>query len=476
MARVENLDRVEGPDRLRPRGHVETRVEAMPLRRGIRTRRPLGALPDIVPLLYDPKVGILGEIREHDREAGSPEYFRYVTTAGDTTAFSGHQNFSIGGGGSTSRGIALAKAIGEAIERYAAAVYDRRDYPMVPYDAAPFDCVAPQDFALFDAAQFDDPDFTYQPFNGRSDVRWMPAKSLVSGRIRHVPACFVHLPYLFPRNGDEWPLAQSISTGLACHGSFAQAALGGICEVVERDCFSITWQAMVSRERIRPESLAPSHRDAIRRFVAVGYDVHMMNISHDNRIPTIMTVLRGRRAGNAPLAVAAATDLSPLVAATKSLEELAHTERYVRQLMGELGRIEIEPGHRNVYSQVSHVNFWISPERARHADFLHASPREIDLADLPDRTTGDPAGDLDAVVTAIAGTGHDVLIADLATPDVAALGFHVVRALVPGYHPLYMGYRLRALGGRRLWTVPQALGHPGIDRSTGDNPMPHPFP
>jgi ribosomal protein S12 methylthiotransferase accessory factor len=56
------------------------------------------------------------------------------------------------------------------------------------------------------------------------------------------------------------------------------------------------------------------------------------------------------------------------------------------------------------------------------------------------------------------------------------LGLKVVRAVIPGYHPLVMGHRLRALGGKRLWTIPQKLGFKGITTEIGDNPYAHPYP
>jgi ribosomal protein S12 methylthiotransferase accessory factor len=52
----------------------------------------------------------------------------------------------------------------------------------------------------------------------------------------------------------------------------------------------------------------------------------------------------------------------------------------------------------------------------------------------------------------------------------------VVRALIPGFNPLFMGHHIRALGGERLWSVPQKLGYSGVNRATGDNPYPHPYP
>jgi ribosomal protein S12 methylthiotransferase accessory factor len=65
---------------------------------------------------------------------------------------------------------------------------------------------------------------------------------------------------------------------------------------------------------------------------------------------------------------------------------------------------------------------------------------------------------------------------DLTTPDIEELGLRVVRVVVPGAHPLYMGHINRALGVRRLYEVPQRLGYPGLVPGDADNPYPHPFP
>ncbi|MCA1458225.1 YcaO-like family protein [Bradyrhizobium sp. BRP22] len=82
----------------------------------------------------------------------------------------------------------------------------------------------------------------------------------------------------------------------------------------------------------------------------------------------------------------------------------------------------------------------------RAGSISYSSATEIDFRELPDRATGEPARDLETLVDQVAGTGHDVLAADLTTEDVAAPGFHVIRALIPGYHPMFMGYASRALG------------------------------
>ena len=55
----------------------------------------------------------------------------------------------------------------------------------------------------------------------------------------------------------------------------------------------------------------------------------------------------------------------------------------------------------------------------------------------------------------------------MTTPEVGELGLRVLRAVVPGLHPLFYGFHQRALGGDRLRS---RLG------PAADNPHPHPFP
>jgi ribosomal protein S12 methylthiotransferase accessory factor len=122
------------------------------------------------------------------------------------------------------------------------------------------------------------------------------------------------------------------------------------------------------------------------------------------------------------------------------------------------------------------VYFHCHREHAEASQFVFASADRVDVDDLPDFATGDARRDLATLAGKIAAVGRRPIVVDLTSPDVAALGVRVVRAVVPGFHPLVFGHRLRALGGTRLWTVPQALGYPGVSPGSGDNPSPHPFP
>lgn len=440
-------------------------------------RRRLDRLAGIAQHLFDPVVGVIGGLEEVPREAGGPDFFHYLARSCDTAAFQRYRAFSFAGGASTTREGAIAKSIGEAVERYCAAFYDADALPLVASAKATFPCVAPAEFALYGEAQYRSPGFPWVPFTDRTPVRWTPAVDQVSGATVHVPACRVFIPYYFVAGTGDSPIDQPISTGLACHGTWADAALGAVCEVIERDAALIAWQAMMSPPQVRIETLSDANYDLVRRFEAVGDEVALLDITLDHGVPTFLSVLRSRRAGAPALVCAPATALDPEIAVRKSLEELAHTRRYCQWVITNAPRLEPDPPeYLAVHDQRSHLNFYVDRANAHHADFLFTGSTRREFSDLANHATGDAAIDLARVVERIAGVGHRVLLAELTTPEIAALGLAVVRAVIPGFHSLHMGFSLRAQGGQRLWTTPQRLGHRGVTVAGGDNPAPHPYP
>ncbi len=438
---------------------------------------PQRRLADVVEYLVDPRIGIIGSVTEVRKEAGGPDFFHYSAQAANTLLLTGRENFRVSGGAAPTRQSAVAKAIGEAIERYCSAWYVLDELPLTSYRNAPFACVAPEEFALYSEEQYDKPGFAPARFTHDTTLRWTSATDLATGESVHLPAAHVYMPYIFSAGPNDAPIVQPISTGLACHLSQEEATIGAICEVVERDAVTITWQAMLAPPQIRVETLPEKLYELVARFERAGGTVVMFDITLDHGIPTVLSVLRGHHDGAAALVVAASASPSVSDAARKSLEELAHTHRYSQLIATHSARLAPDPpDHDSVQGQRDHLNFWVDHRNLPLADFLFASSERVDYDDLPNPGADDPASDLRLLIERITGVGERVLLADLTTPDVGELGFSVMRAVIPGFHPLQLGHRLRALGGQRLWTVPQRLGHPGITPSTGDNPAPHPYP
>jgi ribosomal protein S12 methylthiotransferase accessory factor len=426
--------------------------------------------------LIDQRVGIIRSVWEFPREVGAPNLFHYYAEACNTNAFTHHRNFATTGGVSTDRGVAMAKAIGEAIERYCSAIYDTEDFPLVSYENAPFRCVPPSVFALYGSEQYADTGFPYVPFDNTTPIRWSPAKDAETGQVWHVPAVMVYMPYLFDERHGEKPIAQSMSTGLACHCSFEEAAISAICEVIERDAITITWQAKLGMPQIRIDSLSRTNRDLVARFEVTGSSVTLLNLAMDHGIPTILSVLRSNVSTAPALVFAASSSLSPEQAVGKSLEELAHTRRLAQQIKTALPAFLSTPGFENVKTQDDHVHVYCDRANVPLAEFIFASNERMEFNDLVNLATEDAKKNLEELTRKIRAVNRSVLLMDVTTPDVCELGLSVIRAIVPGFHPLFIGHRRRAIGGSRLWEVPQRLGYVGITRELGDNPAPHPFP
>lgn len=434
-------------------------------------------LAEVIDYLVDPRAGLLASVSEVYKDAGAPEFFHYAAKAANTLGLAGRENFRETGGAALRREDAVAKAIGEAIERYSSAWYDPAELPLTSHRRADFDAVPPEEFALYRTEQLDQPDFPVRPFTRNTTLHWTPARDARTGDEVYVPAARVYMPYQCdPRTGDT-PVCQPISTGLACHESFAAAALSAVCEVIERDAITIVWQAMIAPPRIRVETLPDELYDLVARFERTAAEVTLFDVTLDHGVPAVLSALRGRHDGGPALVVAGAAAPSLATAVRKSLEELAHTRRYSQFIRTRSPRLAPEPpDHRNVTGQQDHLNYWADHANLSQAEFLFSSGERRDYDDLADPGTGDVERDLRLVCERVSAVGERVLLAELTTSDVAEIGLSVVRAVIPGFHPLQLGHTLRARGGTRLWTVPQRLGHPGIDPGTGDNPAPHPYP
>lgn len=436
-----------------------------------------GRLDLAMQMLVDEHVGVVRFVEEVKREPGGPEFFHFAAKASNTGAFCRQVNFADTGGAATERARAAAKALGEAVERYCSAIYEIEELPLFAFDSAPGDAVDPSDFALYSSVQYESDGFPWVPFRHDTPVRWVEAENLSTGRSIYVPAARVFMPYSYYVGTNDAPIDQPISTGLACHTSQARARVAAICEVIERDAVAICWQAKMSMPVVRVETLDDHSYDLVQRLERSGARVTIVNITLDHGIPTLLAILRAGSGRGPALVVAAASAPLREQAVSKALEELAHSRRYCQYVRTHLPPLRAEPPHyAEVKDQLTHLGFYVAEENTGHAAFLWQSEERVEFESIANLDSGDDETNVRALAERVAAVGEQLLLRELTTADVASAGLHVVRAVVPGCHPIHMGHGVRSLGGIRLWTVPQKLGYAGITPDGGDNPAPHPYP
>jgi ribosomal protein S12 methylthiotransferase accessory factor len=437
-----------------------------------------GLLLDNWDRLVDSEVGIVNKVTPLAIHEDEPDFVHYLSTASSTDRLGQLKNFGNCGGVAVDYRAAAAKAVGEAIERYCSAFFSYGDLVLSSYRKLPGPGTHPDNYALYRPEQFGVENVPWRPFTVDAPICWTKGTSLCTGERVFVPAAMVYVPFHYLIDRGDTPICQPISTGLAAGFSLSDAALSGLCEVIERDAFTITWQARLSHPRVLVTTLPQHCRDRVTRFTEVGLRVEILDITTDLGVPTILTIALGDRDTSPAVAVAAAAHPQSDIAVNKSLEELAHTRKFARQVMDYTPPlpVDVQRGHPEVTEQQHHLRFYCPQSAKTFAEFAWAASRERSFDAISSATAEPAASQLATVVARVKGAGLDVIICDLTTPDIAELGLAVVRVVVPGLHPLFMGYQSRALGGHRLYEVPARLGLSGIALGEPDNPYPHPFP
>ncbi len=432
-------------------------------------------LKDIVPFLVDDETGIISYVQELPRQFDSPDFIYYKAEIGNTAIFGLDENQPATGGTSLDRDKAMAKAVGEAVERYSSAIYFPEDLILSSFSDLEQEAVHPELFAIHTPAQVSHRDFPLDMFNEQSRIRWTPSTQIATGIQKLVPAACVYCPYTVDHLSGEANVVESVSTGLASHCSYEEAAINAILEIVERDSFMTHWLASVPCPVIEPETLTSLHQEMISRYASYGYDINVLLATPDTGIPTMFCVMHGRWKGCVPFIISSATHLDPVSAITKCLEELALMERLCKRVMLTSQDWTGGENYKHIIKLVDHLKFWMNPAVVPSADFLVSKTQRVSLQELPDLSIGSPKGDLTLIVERVENMGYPVYISDVTSPDVRDLGMHVLRAIIPGYVPLSVHYRCRPEGSNRLLQLLQTHQQSKSQKALQLNFIPHPF-
>jgi ribosomal protein S12 methylthiotransferase accessory factor len=435
----------------------------------------VGAIAGSLDTLVDDTVGIISRLDPVPVAPGAPAFHHFEARVCDTGAFGGPTGESTVSAASVHRQAALTETAAAALARYAAALYDRDQLPLASHAEAGFPAMKPSDFALFNEAQYTSPGFPYVPATNETPLRWAGAIDLLSGEAIHVPAAFVFHPFPYRRRGGDMPIAPPNAAGLACAEGIAEAALAGLAELVRQDALALFWQAMTMPPQLVVETLSEPVRNCIRRFEAAGDRLAIVDIATDNSMPAFLAIISSERPERPAFVLDAAADLDAETAVLKTLVRLAETRRRSQEAMSRVAAVSPANEWEDMVDPVDHLRFAADHANRACFEFTLASEVRRDIGEYEPRATGSVEADLETAVGLIGATGHRAYAANLTSDDIAMFGISVCRVLVPGYLPLHVTHRLRALGGDRLYETPRRLGYRGVTRGSSGNPAPHPF-
>ena len=324
---------------------------------------------------------------------------------------------------------AFMKALGEALERYSAAVYRTDDFTTEPE-------------APVDPTRFVRPDANADP----TVKTWFGAEHLETDRAVQLPASTVVFP---PLDGTIRP---AITTGLGLGNGGSEAIRSGLYEVIERDAAMLSWYSTYEPMELIVDDEAFGTLAA--RAESEGLSATVLLLTQDIDVPVVAACVH-RESEWPRFAAGSSADLDPKAAARGALEEAIQNWLELRRMGAERAA---EAGGAI----------------GTHADFPAETRAFVDAeTTVPAATVGPsepPSGEaeLAALLDRIAASELDAYAARLTPRDVEAIGFEGVRVVVPEAQPLFTG---EPYFGERAETVPEALGfEPRLERTY------HPFP
>jgi ribosomal protein S12 methylthiotransferase accessory factor len=404
------------------------------------------------------------------REAGLAVRWHWNDVEGDEP-FAYECCVSLGGRGrgsgahAVSAGVALAAAIGEAVERHVALEHDVTE----PVEVARVGELNGQALALDTLAGYAPSLRRTNPeqfgWTDDTELAWVPAVSLTGSPTCRVPLQLATRPRKVPPREPE--LQPHVTTGLAAHPDRDTAILNGLLEVIERDAFMLTWLARVSPPVLDPAFAEDGGvHEMLERIAAARLDATTLLLETDVPVSVVLAVLRDRCGRGPAVSVGAAARVDASSACLAALTEAVAAWRWTRRAM----RVSSAPPlNVTQLRRADRLLWWAHRDRLPLIDWLIAGPR----VSRPRPSCASPVG-LQHLVASLKAGGHDVLVADLTDAGtVQQLGHAVVRVIVPTFHPLYLDEARPALWSQRL---AQRLAAVGGSSPTRLNPTPHPFP
>jgi ribosomal protein S12 methylthiotransferase accessory factor len=453
--------------------HPAHRVQTWLDRRHAAARATVAAATPAI----DPQVGIIGEVFDLMIEPDDPRLFHAGVARPDFARLYGNVVYGERGGTGLTQPMAMASAIGETFERMSVAMYDPASLVFDSYSELQrrgYPAVHPDRFALYAGWQYRQPGFFYQPLTVDSRLHWVWGHSLTTHEAILVPANLVYMPFQWANASAI--ICDTVTTGLSCGRSPDDALLSGIYEVIERDAIMYMWLHRLAKPKLdltTGDMLPEIVRD---RFAPSGIAMCVNDVSSDIPVPVAFAMLIDKVNEGLTVSVGAAANLEPEAAVVKALLEAAQGRLWLKSLRWK-GPPAYRDDFRDVVTFEDHVRLFSLKSSLPQIDFLRNATETRAIPAMRHLPVADTAASrIAAIVDALAAFDLEVIAIDVTRPDIGALGFHVMKTLIPGAIDINANHGYPLLGGKRLYRAGGPEQPVSSLTESGFNPYPHPFP
>lgn len=362
-----------------------------------------------------------------------PKFFQY-------TSFVKNDN---GSALDNNNSIAEIKSLGECIERTCLATFEKNDFIKNSYSKLKNKSINPVEFINYAK-------ITSKVKNNSANAifNWTYVTNYFTNKKVLVPAQIIYVPY----KAEEFVLRNPISSGAACAFKKEDAIYRGVCELIERDAFMLTYLNKQSAHKIPLDIINNKEiKEIIEKFKRYFIEVNLFLLSEEF-IPSVLCVLVDRSGVGPAVSVGAKTDFDTKKAIRGALLEAQHTRLWIRYQM-----MQGKKSPKKLHTLEDRGLYWAPIHTIEKISFLLDSKNFI--ISLPKNIKNNK---LEKIMDLLNKKGYEVYIKDITMPVVSKHGLCVWKVVIPKLHPLYLFEDLKYLCGGRI----------GNEKK---NSIPHPF-
>ncbi|MBH0110048.1 YcaO-like family protein [Salinibacterium sp. NG22] len=348
---------------------------------------------------------------------------------------------------------AAASAVGEAVERYCGNLLDTLPVTFGSYrelsTKSAVRMLDPDSLVLYSDEQYDTPGFPFVRMTADLPIHWVPGRSLTTNEDILVPASMVYVNW-FTAGYSAAPVTNFCPfAGIAAGPNMEYAVASALEEIIERHVTMVWWLNGHQHDAIVPTP----EMDALWADVPDSYGQRPSIVMLDNEfgvpvaagilhndVDTLVNVGFACRNTAEAAALKAWTEACTLQEGSRDLlrTDGAHWDAMAR---GELNSRSFKPWRADRAYLDSYRDDMRDCDDLMVQQQVLLDPRAVDrVAPLVDRPARRPIGDIPGLPdrsvagyqAAIEAQGHEVIVVDITSADVASTGMAAVRVIVPG--------------------------------------------